>query len=378
MQYRNFGKIDFKPSALGFGAMRLPTIDNDSKNIDEKKAIEMIRYGIDNGVNYIDTAWPYHGGNSELLVSKALKDGYRQRVKIATKLPSWLIKEPEDMDKYLNKQMEKLNVRQIDFYLIHALNRDHWTNLKELGLFSWIPEAKESERINYIGFSFHDNLDLFKEIVDSYPWDFCQIQYNYLNREYQAGSEGLKYAASRGLGVVIMEPLLGGRLAEKQPDVIQEFFDKASVKRTPADWALQWLWNQPEVSLVLSGMSTLQQVKENIASAANSGVNKLSDQELETIDKVTRTYQEINPINCTGCEYCMPCPNGVNIPGNISNYNTANVFNRYKKSKEWYDKMDANNRATACVSCGMCESKCPQQLEISSIMENIASYFEND
>ncbi len=376
MQYRNFGKVDFHPSALGFGAMRLPTIDNDSKKIDEKKAIELIRYAVDNGVNYIDTAWPYHGENSENLVGKAIKNGYRQKVKIATKLPSWLIKEPEDMDRYLNKQLEKLEIEQIDFYLIHAFNKEYWAKLKELGLFSWIPQAQKSGRIKYIGFSFHDNLDLFKEIVDYYNWDFCQIQYNYLNREHQAGMEGLKYAANRGLGVVIMEPLLGGRLAEKQPDVIQDIFDNSQVKRTPADWALQWLWNQPEVSLVLSGMSNLQQVKENIESASKSGNNKLSEQELAVINKVTDKYQEINPINCTGCEYCMPCPNGINIPWNMSNYNTAHAFNRYKESKKWYDGWDDKAKAAACISCNICESRCPQQLEISQLMDQIAGYFE--
>jgi len=376
MQYRNFGeKIDFKPSALGFGAMRLPVIDGKHDIIDEKKSIKMIRYSIDKGLNYIDTAWPYHGRNSEIVVGKAIKNGYRDKIKIATKLPSWEIKKPEDMDKYLNEQLAKLGVKQIDFYLLHTLNKDFWNNLLKHDVFSWIRKIKDEGKINYIGFSFHGRIDTFKKIVDAYEWDFCQIQYNYLNEKHQAGLEGLKYASSRGLGIVIMEPLLGGRLAERQPEQIQQIFDSSSIERTNADWALQWLWNQAEVSLVLSGMSNLQQVKENINSALNSGINSLNEEELKIIKKVVSKYKDINPVNCTGCEYCMPCPNGVSIPEIISIYNTAHIYNQYKENKKRYEQMDEKNKASACIDCHICETKCPQNLNISKIMDRIEDYF---
>ena len=267
MQYRPFGKLDWKVSALGFGAMRLPILENDSSKIDEAEAIRMIRYAIDEGVNYIDTAYPYHGGASEPLVGRALQDGYRERVRLATKLPIWLVESPADFDKFLNEQLTRLQTDHIDFYLLHGLNKTNWPKMQSLNVINWLEQARASGRIRHIGFSFHDSVDVFKQIVDGYDhWDFCQIQYNYMDIERQAGTEGLKYAAARGLGVIVMEPLLGGRLVEP-PEVVQEIWDSAPVKRTPANWALQWVWDQPEVPLILSGMSTMQQVEQNVASA---------------------------------------------------------------------------------------------------------------
>lgn len=377
MQYRNFGNVPFKPSALGFGAMRLPTINNDPKDINDSKAIEMIRYAIDNGVNYIDTAWPYHGGESEILLAKVLKDGYRKKIKLATKLPSWLLEKPEDMDNYLNKQLDKLQVKKIDLYLLHALDKKRWAKYKELDVFSWIDKIKKEGKIDYIGFSFHDDLKLFKNIIDEYDgWDFCQIQYNYLNTEHQAGTEGLKYAAEQGLGVVIMEPLLGGRLAGKQPPAIAEILNNSCIDKNPVDWALNWLWNQPEVSLVLSGMSTLEQVKENVELAANSGINTLSGQVFSTIEQVKNKYKELEPINCTGCSYCVPCPSGVNIPGNFSLYNEAKVNEDYESKKEQYNNWPEEWCASSCLSCGACEKVCPQSLEIINLLKKVDNYFE--
>ncbi len=377
MKYRNFTSIDWKPSALGFGAMRFPIIDNDQSKIDEEKAIKMIRYAIDHGVNYVDTAWPYHKEQSEILVGKALKDGYRKKVKITTKLPSWLINKKEDMDYYLNKQLEKLQTEHIDFYLLHTLNREYWENYKKLDVFKWLEKVQKAGKIKYIGFSFHDKYDLFTEIVDYYDkWDFCQIQYNYLDTEFQAGKKGLKYAADRNLGVIIMEPLRGGLLAGEQPVDIQKIWQKSKIKRTAADWALQWLWNQEEVSLVLSGMSTLKQVKENVESTNSSAINSLTKKELGLIKEVQKEYEKLSPITCTGCSYCVPCPNNVDIPENFDLYNHAHIYNSYEKQSKKYQAMDEKNRASQCIQCGECLDKCPQNLEIIELLAKVKDYFE--
>ena len=377
MKYRNFTSIDWKPSALGFGAMRFPIIDNDQSKIDEEKAIKMIRYAIDHGVNYVDTAWPYHKEQSEILVGKALKDGYRKKVKITTKLPSWLINKKEDMDYYLNKQLEKLQTEHIDFYLLHTLNREYWENYKKLDVFKWLEKVQKAGKIKYIGFSFHDKYDLFTEIVDYYDkWDFCQIQYNYLDTEFQAGKKGLKYAADRNLGVIIMEPLRGGLLAGEQPVDVQKIWQKPKIKRTAADWALQWLWNQEEVSLVLSGMSTLKQVKENVESTNSSAINSLTKKELGLIKEVQKEYEKLSPITCTGCSYCVPCPNNVDIPENFDLYNHAHIYNSYEKQSKKYQAMDEKNRANQCIQCGECLDKCPQNLEIIELLAKVKDYFE--
>ena len=376
MQYREFGRLDWKPSALGFGAMRLPTQGDESGNIDEERAIKMIRYAIDQGVNYVDTAWPYHDENSEKLVARALKDGYREKTRIATKLPSWLIEEPGDMDQYLDKQLNRLEVDQIDFYLLHTLNHKYWESLKEVGVFEWLDKVQTEGKIAHPGFSFHDDLGVFKDIVDSYDWTFCQIQYNYLDREFQAGTEGLKYASSKGLGVVVMEPLRGGKLAAEPPEEIKEIWSKAEEERGSVSWALNWLWDQPEVSVVLSGMSTLDQVKENVELADSSGVNQLSEKEIRLMEKAGEKYHELSPVGCTGCNYCTPCPNDVEIPSNFQLYNEAEVYGKFEENKKSYYKfLNDEQRASACIACGQCEEMCPQNLEIIDLLSETASYF---
>ncbi|MBS3736284.1 MAG: aldo/keto reductase [Candidatus Bipolaricaulota bacterium] len=378
MQYRKFGQLDWNASALGFGAMRLPTEGEESGDIDEERAIEMIRYAIDHGVNYVDTAWPYHDGNSEELVARALKDGYREKTRIATKLPSWLIEEPGDMDEYLDKQLDRLEVDQIDFYLLHTLNKKYWENYKEVGVFEWLDKVKEEGKIAYPGFSFHDDLETFKEIVDSYDWTFCQIQYNYLDREFQAGMEGLKYANSKGLAVVIMEPLRGGKLAAEPPEEIDEILSKADTQRGPVSWALNWLWDQPEVSLVLSGMTAMDQVKQNVELASNSKIGKLTEGEVRLMEEAAEKYREISPVGCTGCNYCTPCPNGVEIPTNFTLYNEAEVYGKFEENKNsYYEFLDEEQRASACVACGECEEACPQNLEIIDLLAETASYFND-
>jgi len=244
MRYRAFGRLAWQPSALGFGAMRLPTIDGDSARIDEPEATRMIRHAIDSGVNYVDTAWPYHRSTSEPFLGRALRDGYRERVKLATKLPCWLVKEAADLDRFLDQQLERLATDRIDFYLLHALDGERWPIMRDLGVLGRAERAMADGRIGHLGFSFHDKYEVFQEIVDAYDgWTFCQIQYNYMDEEEQAGTCGLNYAAEKGLAVVVMEPLRGGMLAGDVPESVQVVWDTAPRRRSPADWALQWLWN---------------------------------------------------------------------------------------------------------------------------------------
>jgi predicted aldo/keto reductase-like oxidoreductase len=365
MQYRTFGSLDWKPSALGFGAMRLPVIEEDPGKINELEATRMLRYAIDHGVNYVDTAYPYHHGTSEAFVGRALQGGYRQRVKLATKLPSWLVKAPKDLDRYLNEQLERLQTETIDFYLLHGLNEGHWPRLRDMNVLDWAEKAMADGRIRYLGFSFHDRYEVFQEIVDAYDrWTFCQIQYNYMDEEHQAGTRGLKYAADKGLAVVVMEPIRGGQLARTPPRAIMELWDTAARKRTPADWALQWVWIHPEVSLVLSGMSTLEQVKQNVASASQSGPGTLTADELALIARVRDQYRELCPIPCTQCKYCLPCPSGVNIPRIFEIYNEAIMYNDYKRARAFYNWLKEEEKADSCTQCAQCEELCPQAIEI--------------
>jgi len=369
MQYPQFGKLDWKVSALGFGCMRLPTIDGKSGNIDQARVTQMIRRAIEAGVNYFDTAYTYHDQKSEIALGKALEGGYRERVRIATKLPIWLVNETADFDRMLNEQLQRLQTKTIDFYLLHAVDRDAWEKIKRLGLLQRGEAAKADGRIRYLGFSFHDSFDVFKQILDEYDgWDFCQIQYNYMDVEYQAGTEGLKYAASKGLAVVIMESLRGGKLAADLPST-RPLWDSAAKKRKPADWGLQWLWNQPEVAVALSGMGTMEQVEENIASANVSGPGMLSAEELALYGKVREVIKSLSPIPCTSCEYCMPCPNGVNIPFNFEIYNQAAMYEDLEGSRFAYSRFLPNEqKAVKCIQCEECLSKCPQHIPISTWM----------
>jgi predicted aldo/keto reductase-like oxidoreductase len=372
MQYRKFGKLDWEASALGFGCMRFPTKGGDSANIDEPEAIRMLHYAIDHGVNYLDTAYPYHGGHSERLVGRALKGGYREKVKLATKFPCWLVKTAGDFDRYLAEQLEKLQTDHIDFYLLHGLGQERWSHMRSLDVLTSAEKAMADGRIGHLGFSFHDKFEVFKEIIDGYDkWTFCQIQYNYMDVEEQAGTQGLEYAASRGLAVVIMEPLLGGRLASP-PQPVRELWSRAARQRTPADWALQWLWNQPEVSVVLSGMTTMEQVKGNVASADVSRVAALTEAELALVRQVRARYMDLCPIPCTKCEYCMPCPNGVSIPRNFEIYNGGAMYDNPAWARMEYKRWLAEDaRASACLQCLECEELCPQGIPISEWMPRV-------
>lgn len=365
MQYRHFGKLDWKPSALGFGAMRLPISEHESGKIDEGLASRMIRTAIDGGVNYVDTAWPYHRGQSESLVGRVLQDGYRDRVKLATKLPCWLIKSADQFDDYLDQQLERLQTDHIDFYLLHALNKTTWPKVRDLEVLDWAEKAIAGGRIGHLGFSFHDQLPIFKEIVDAYDWTFCQIMYNYMDIDFQAGREGLHHAADNGLAVVVMEPLRGGSLTRQAPAAVAKLWSSAETGRSQADWALQWVWHQPEVSLLLSGMSEMQHVEENLKSADQSGVGSLTAEELDLVDRVSSAYRSLSPIPCTDCRYCMPCPSGVSIPRIFSIYNDYKMYQDEQGAQRSYKQfIKPENRADRCVECGQCESVCPQQIQI--------------
>lgn len=387
MQYRTLGKTNEKVSILGFGVMRMPIIDGDSSKINEEESIKMLRYAIDNGVDYIDTAYPYHGndmskpGSSEPFVGRALRNGYREKVKIATKLPSWMIESREQMDEILDEQLKRLEIDYVDFYLVHSLNKSYWVNMKKLGIFDFLEKAKASGKIKHIGFSFHDNIELFKEIIDAYDWEFCQIQYNYLDENYQAGKEGLEYAANKNIGVIIMEPLRGGRLVNNLPHEIIETFEGATNQKAPAEWALRWIWDNPNVGTVLSGMSTMEHVEQNIEYAGRGLADSFSSEDKEIVERVQNIFKHRLKVECTKCRYCMPCPLGVNIPEVFSFYNNYYLIDN-EDSKNHFKYFYLNSllkeeKASNCVECGKCETHCPQNIKIIKELKDVVNTFEH-
>jgi len=371
MQYRPFGKLGWDVSALGFGTMRLPVLDGDGSRIDEEKAAGMLRRAIDAGVNYIDTAYPYHGGMSEACVGRILRDGYRERVKLATKLPIWDVNTTGDFYRFLETQLERLETGHIDFYLIHALDAGRWEKTRRLGLLAEAERARDEGLIGHIGFSFHDEYPVFEKILNEYEgWEFCQIQYNFMDTAYQAGLKGLKAAAAKGLAVVVMEPLKGGQIAAPPPEKIRPLWEKlgtdfSSGPHEHVSAALQWLWDQPEVSVVLSGMSLPDQVDRNLKSACESGTKYFTPVLRKGFETLRREYSALRKVDCTGCGYCMPCPNGVNIPRNLLLYNELNMYGETQQPYRVYNGVfSPAERADNCIECGECEDKCPQHLPI--------------
>jgi len=381
MQYRKFGSLDFAVSALGFGCMRLPGRRFSLMGADTNESIKIIRSGIDQGINYIDTAWPYHLGESEKVLGLTLKDGYRAKVKLVTKLPMFLVRKTEDFDRYLNAQLERLQTETIDIYLFHAMNAGGLEKVKRLGLIEKMEAAQRQGRIQHIGFSFHDTAPVFREIIDYYDWDMTQIQYNYMDTGFQATTAGLEYAHEKGIAVVIMEPVKGGTLANPPAEALA-VMNSAAVKRTPVDWALQFLWNRPEVATVISGMCTQQMVDENCASAARSGINSLSPEDEAIIEKLAAIYQQKILVPCTACEYCMPCPAGVNIPqnfailnnlsltdGRLRKFMTRRDYGKLANTKAQLNSEKTNGNAAMCADCGQCVEKCPQNINIPVELE---------
>ncbi|MFY1112163.1 MAG: aldo/keto reductase [Methanosarcinaceae archaeon] len=377
MLYRKLGKTGEKVSILGYGSMRLPVIDGAVDNIDEEKAIELLRYAIDHGVNYVDAAYSYHGGKGEVFLGKALADGYREKVHLATKLSCKRVNCKEDMDRFLNEQLEKLRTDCIDFYLLHAVKKSYWEKMKKFGVFEFLERARAAGKIKYTGFSFHDDLDVFKEVLDAYPWDLCQIQFNYLDEDFQAGVEGLKYAGEKGVAVVIMEPLRGGNLASKVPEEAKKVWDRARIKRSPAEWAFRYLWNYPEISVVLSGMSEMGHLEENLRIADEGLPNSLSPEEKSLIAEVKEIYKARIKVNCTGCKYCIPCPQGVNIPRNLGYLNDVYMLDDVKNARFQYGVLLApEEKAGNCVECGECEEVCPQGISIREMLKEVRDSFE--
>ncbi|HNX18296.1 MAG TPA: aldo/keto reductase [Methanoregula sp.] len=378
MLYRTVPKTGDRLSVLGFGCMRLPLKKG---SIDEDRAIRQIRHAIDSGVNYIDTAPAYHLGKSELILGKALQDGYREKVKIATKLPPWEVRDRSDMERILNRQLSTLGTDHIDYYLLHSLSKDSWEKMKNLGVLEFFNQAKTDGTIKNAGFSFHGTLPAFKEIVDAYDWQFCQIQYNFLDDKNQAGTEGLTYAAAKKLAVMIMEPLRGGNLTAPVPDEIQRIWDEAPVKRSPAEWGLRWVWDHPEVTVVLSGMNNEEHIDENIRTAGSALPHSLSPEELDRIQKVKETYLRLMKVGCTGCGYCMPCPAGVDIPGCFALYNAHHLFPKDHSTRFHYVSRHGGvigdvSYAGLCRQCGKCAKSCPQHLPIPALMKDVKDDLE--
>ena len=384
MLYNKLGKTNLEVSRLGFGTMRLPTKDSND-NIVEDEASKMLEYGIENGINIIDTAYPYHSatldgsGNSETFVGKFLKENsYREDILLSTKSPSWAIEEKQDFDFYLDEQLKKLQTDYIDIYLLHSLTVPDWEKVQNLDVLDFLDDCLSSGRVKHVGFSSHIEVDYLIDILDEYPkWEVVMTQMNYLDEYYQSGVMGLDYLKETNIGSMIMEPLRGGRLVQNIPKEVQTLWDSADVKRTPVEWALQYLWNRDDVDCVLSGMTSLNQVKENIEIA--NKIDEISENDQELIREVARTYRTFLGNNCTRCGYCMPCPHGVDIINCLTEYNIAHMLNDPKASAmQYFSLIDDDSRADSCVQCMECIPFCTQMLDIPEELVKVHEYFGSE
>lgn len=378
MQTRTNSRNGDVLSILGFGCMRLPV---KGTNIDEPRSISMIHDAIEKGVNYFDTAYIYQAGKSEILLGKALAGGYRERAKIATKLPPFMVSKLSSAQKILAVQLERLQTGYIDYYLLHMLtDKPMFDRLVGLGVLTWLEEMKSKGTIRNLGFSFHGSKADFEAILRAYPWDFCQIQYNYMDENNQATKDGLLLSAELGIPVIVMEPLRGGKLVTHLPGQVTKAFAAADPTRTPAEWALRWVWNHPQVNVVLSGMSDENQMSENIRIAGTAMPESLTDMELAVFDKVKSEMLAKTKIPCTACGYCMPCPFGVDIPGCFSCYNDKYLMNDKSARFRYMQNMGAMSvrpaNASQCTQCGACESHCPQSIAIRAELKNVSREME--
>ena len=366
MEKRCMEKLGISPSLLGFGCMRFP-VTEDGK-IDEEKAEKMLDLAMEKGVTYYDTAYPYHGGDSEPFVGRVLNKYDRSSYFLATKLPIWLVESREEAEKKFYEQLERLDKEYVDFYLIHALDKERFEKMKQLEIVEMCEELRRKGKIRYLGFSFHDDYEVFEEIINYHHWDFCQIQYNYMDTDIQAGDKGYKLAEEKGIPMVIMEPVRGGLLSGFSQD-INEMFRKVNPDQSVASWALRWVASHPNVKVVLSGMSDPEQVEDNLNTFNN--FRPLSEEEEATVKQVVDTLRARVQNPCTGCRYCMPCPQGVNIPDSFRIWNDYHIYQKYSVVKGRWEGMKDEEKPVNCVECGACEEQCPQKISIRKDLKRV-------
>lgn len=371
MQTIRFTNLGFDVSRLGFGMMRLPTMDDGAgkRVIDRSEATRMVRHAIDRGVNYVDTAYGYHDGESEIVTGQILKEGYREKVRLTTKLPQWFVNEHADMDRLLDEQLKKLDVPYVDLYLLHALNLSAFQKLQSLDYKSFLERALRDGRVKHVGFSFHDDSAAFRTIVDDYDWHAAQVQINYLDDENQATLDGVRYAGERGIDVICMEPLRGGAIANP-PDEIRDMMKAYPKRYSPVEWAFRYVGDIPEIKTILSGMSSFEQVEDNLDIFSRVSVGSLDQQDQAFVAELKKAYLQRIAVGCTRCNYCQPCPQGVLIPRIFAAYNDAYMFGDDSRFRNVYRQIVKDNGdASFCVACGQCEEACPQQLPIIELLQ---------